>query len=262
MLEKTGFFSVWTNEAPYKYFNGAKEGYLILFRVYKIKNAIDEVLLEKGRKGRNFYFGLNKTTHSQIITPVILDNEYYLMKHKLINMLTNNGWCLEFKKYSTLGVPEMTVDYFIQQELDAIVKNSVLLSEELIDKATEKEAKELDIVELLKRSKNNKRPKSKGTSEITTYYRDPFIKELVKRLAEGKCQLCSEKAPFEDNDGKPYLEEHHVVHLADGGEDAIGNVAALCPNCHRKMHILSDEVDHINLVGIAENNEEKVKDYI
>jgi 5-methylcytosine-specific restriction protein A len=43
-------------------------------------------------------------------------------------------------------------------------------------------------------------------------------------LAEGKCQFCGGSAPFEDKEGKPYLEEHHVLQLADGGKDSIDNV--------------------------------------
>jgi 5-methylcytosine-specific restriction protein A len=77
-------------------------------------------------------------------------------------------------------------------------------------------------------------------------------------LAEGKCQFCGGSAPFEDKEGKPYLEEHHVLQLADGGKDSIDNVIALCPNCYRKMHILKDEIDQNELARIAKNNEEKV----
>jgi 5-methylcytosine-specific restriction protein A len=29
-----------------------------------------------------------------------------------------------------------------------------------------------------------------------------------------------------------------VIHLARGGPDCIDNAIALCPNCHRKMHVL------------------------
>ncbi|HDR7378766.1 TPA: HNH endonuclease [Bacillus toyonensis] len=37
-------------------------------------------------------------------------------------------------------------------------------------------------------------------------------------------------------DGTPYLEVHHVVPLATGGEDSVENAVALCQNCHRKAH--------------------------
>ena len=78
--------------------------------------------------------------------------------------------------------------------------------------------------------------------EVTTkqYSRDPYISELAKRLANGKCELCGQPAPFNDGNGRPYLETHHVVWLSKGGSDSVDNTVALCPNCHRKMHIVDD----------------------
>jgi 5-methylcytosine-specific restriction protein A len=69
------------------------------------------------------------------------------------------------------------------------------------------------------------------------YEHDQIVSEYAKRRADGTCQLCGEPAPFRDRDGDPFLEVHHIVPLAEGGEDVIGNVAALCPNCHRRMHV-------------------------
>lgn len=43
--------------------------------------------------------------------------------------------------------------------------------------------------------------------------------------------------------GKPYLESHHVITLADGGPDVIYNTIAICPNCHRKIHVLNSRED-------------------
>ena len=43
--------------------------------------------------------------------------------------------------------------------------------------------------------------------------------------------------------GEPYLECHHVIQLAKGGPDEYYNTVALCPNCHRKVHILNREKD-------------------
>lgn len=34
----------------------------------------------------------------------------------------------------------------------------------------------------------------------------------------------------------PYLEVHHKVPLALGGDDTVANATALCPNCHRQNH--------------------------
>jgi len=74
-------------------------------------------------------------------------------------------------------------------------------------------------------------------------YRDIYISEYAKRRAKGKCQLCMKPAPFANKEGEPYLESHHIEWLSKGGRDSIENVVALCPNCHRKMHVLNDEND-------------------
>lgn len=139
-------------------------------------------------------------------------------------------------------------------------KNYKLADEgmEVTTEVAENEAKQLDNDELLKRIKNNKIPKKVKKTELVNYYRDPYLKFLVKRLAKGKCQLCRENAPFEDKHGEPYLEVHHVKRLADGGKDEIKNIVAICPNCHRRIHILDDEKYKTILEGIAEKNSEKV----
>ncbi len=96
-------------------------------------------------------------------------------------------------------------------------------------------------------------------SEVTIYHRNPYLKEAVKRIADGKCQFCGKPAPFVDNYGQPYLEEHHVKKLADGGSDTIDNVVAICPNCHRRIHVLSDKEDEIILETIASDNVDRLK---
>jgi 5-methylcytosine-specific restriction protein A len=67
--------------------------------------------------------------------------------------------------------------------------------------------------------------------------------ENAKRNANGLCQLCGLPAPFAGHDGQPYLEVHHIVPLKEGGNHTAGNVVALCPNCHRKMHVLNLQAD-------------------
>ena len=73
--------------------------------------------------------------------------------------------------------------------------------------------------------------------------RSPYLAEYAKSRANGICQLCSKPAPFTNMDGNPFLETHHIIWLSMGGPDAVNNIVALCPNCHRKMHILDLEGD-------------------
>lgn len=73
----------------------------------------------------------------------------------------------------------------------------------------------------------------------SAYVRNAYVTEHAKRRANGFCQLCGQRAPFNDKDGQPYLECHHIQWLSQGGHDSIDNTAALCPNCHKMMHILN-----------------------
>lgn len=66
--------------------------------------------------------------------------------------------------------------------------------------------------------------------------RNPHVVQEVLCRAKGICELCKKPAPFMRKDGTPYLEVHHIIQLAAGGEDTIGNAVAACPNCHRKAH--------------------------
>jgi len=77
----------------------------------------------------------------------------------------------------------------------------------------------------------------------TGFVRDSFVAALAKQLAGGRCDLCAKAAPFRSTDGLPFLESHHVKWLSRNGRDAIDNVVALCPNCHRKMHVRDEKAD-------------------
>ena len=69
------------------------------------------------------------------------------------------------------------------------------------------------------------------------YDRNPDVVAQVLKRANGICESCKNKAPFiRATNGTPYLEVHHKIPLANGGEDTIENAIALCPNCHRKAH--------------------------
>ena len=118
----------------------------------------------------------------------------------------------------------------------------------------EKQARELsdEIVRKLAYKRATKEPKKKEVALQTQIIRDPYVSEEAKRRANGICQLCGQPAPFCKSDGKPYLETHHIVFLSRGGEDSPKNTAALCPNCHRKMHVLEDPKDVEKLLKSVE----------
>jgi predicted HNH restriction endonuclease len=72
---------------------------------------------------------------------------------------------------------------------------------------------------------------------VLDFDRNPDVVAEVLAQASGKCQQCGGSAPFiRKSDGSPYLEVHHKIPLAFGGEDTVANAIALCPNCHREAH--------------------------
>lgn len=104
-------------------------------------------------------------------------------------------------------------------------------------------ARELSDEELAKRAQHA--PKETGRRQVanTRYERNEDVSEYAKRRAKGFCQLCDNPAPFNDKQGNPFLETHHIKWLSEEGADGIENTVALCPNCHRKMHSLNLKAD-------------------
>lgn len=122
-----------------------------------------------------------------------------------------------------------------------------LISKDLIERnfsEKQKKARRLSNTEVKARAEQTG-TKSVGSRNavVKTYERNPYVAEYAKRRAKGICGLCEQQAPFLNKNGEPYLETHHIEWLANGGEDTIENTVALCPNCHRKMHVVESEED-------------------
>lgn len=81
-----------------------------------------------------------------------------------------------------------------------------------------------------------KKPKVRYTI-TTSFERNPDVIADVLERAKGICERCNKQAPFiRKKDNTPYLEVHHIVTLAEDGDDTVENAKALCPNCHRELH--------------------------
>ncbi|MBV7566447.1 HNH endonuclease [Pseudomonas sp. PDM27] len=107
------------------------------------------------------------------------------------------------------------------------------------DEATlEQRAAKLERQPIKVEPKGIERPEQTQSSG-KSFFRDPGVRAWVRQQAEGKCEGCGDPAPFEMS-GRPFLEVHHVKHLAQLGSDRPSNAVALCPNCHRRCHHSSD----------------------
>lgn len=137
--------------------------------------------------------------------------------------------------------------------LEILCGNGLIELEKLnyIEKQKENQTKKLNIYSLEQRAFDNLgRELSVRETKSKTFIRNQYVAELARRYADGKCDLCGEEAPFKDKKDHPYLEAHHIEWLAKDGDDNIKNVVALCPNCHKKMHILDllEDVDKLKKV--------------
>ena len=120
---------------------------------------------------------------------------------------------------------------------------------EKISTARRKKLGKLSLSDLKRRAALAPRKPQVRESQTTQLARNQAVVEYVKMAASGICDLCDKPAPFKNKEGVDYLECHHVVRLADQGDDIISNAVALCPNCHRRMHVLNKNADRRKLLA-------------
>lgn len=92
----------------------------------------------------------------------------------------------------------------------------------------------LDIDSLLHR-----RPDFNSLEEDQLIVSNSAANRAVLEAADGRCELCGQRFP----DGEIFLEAHHVIWLRDGGAPTVDNTVALCPNCHKRIHLYRDPRD-------------------
>lgn len=133
-------------------------------------------------------------------------------------------------------------------------KNLPKIPEEVFNKEQERNearATKLSIRVLLQRAKNATRIPAETQVSSKRYKRNPYVAEMARRRAHGVCQLCNLRAPFVDKHGRPFLELHHIIWLSKNGVDTLENTVALCPNCHRRIHVLDRKRDKAILMQKA-----------
>jgi hypothetical protein len=115
---------------------------------------------------------------------------------------------------------------------------------------------DLSYEELLARynKATKKRPaKPRSTPTVSrAFERDPLVVAIALKRADYKCEVPScTSVPFETLEGRTYCEVHHIVPLAEGGEDTIENVACVCPSHHREVHFGKAAASLTNTLKLA-----------
>jgi hypothetical protein len=88
-----------------------------------------------------------------------------------------------------------------------------------------------------------KRPRASiATGRV--FERSALVVAIARLRADYRCEVPACQHPmFLSVDGTRYSEIHHIVPLAEGGEDVLSNVACICPAHHREAHIGKKALD-------------------
>ena len=84
-------FALWHPDGTLNYFAGNANGYLVVFRVLELIEAIPDQLLERGRSGRNPYFRLEQPVVIGSAKAIIARKEFDDLKTDLITGLRETG---------------------------------------------------------------------------------------------------------------------------------------------------------------------------
>lgn len=95
---------------------------------------------------------------------------------------------------------------------------------------------EQDLADLFSKATENPKAENAISRLQIQRSRAHFVKSFTLARADDRCDLCG-KTTFKMKNGHYFLECHHLVFLANNGLDSIINTVALCPNCHRMMHL-------------------------
>lgn len=184
-------------------------------KVYNVDHKYNRVLINSSINNIPIYIFMRNSKNDAFKLNGIFE---YVKLHREAD---NSMWS-ELSKINSLEVNKKITSDEYDLELDKEVKKS---------RSLPKEERRKRLAEA------NKIPEKIQASECTTFKRNPDVIAEVLENANGYCGYCKNYAPFiRRSDNTPYLEVHHIVHLAKGGEDSVENAVALCPNCHRKAH--------------------------
>jgi len=152
----------------------------------------------------------------------------------------NKGWSNFQKHFCAQGI---TFQKHIEPEVSEILMSFLDFQDETFDSV-------LDVFreKVIRSSKSSQHERQKRlksaiakptwkTVSTIVYNRNPDVVAEVLYRAKDNCEKCHQAAPFtRKSDGTPYLEVHHKIPLAKGGDDTVENAIAICPNCHREAH--------------------------
>lgn len=196
---------------PLKYHYSCPSKYSLLFSE-PIDNAHDVIF------GDDIAKHPNPTGIDEKRLPIIMN---VIDKH--LSSIKGENYKTELKKWNNIK------NYIEMPDLQEICN----LEDFFYDEENERNRQFQELLEKVKSSESSPYVEYKGKR----FSRSSLVKRMALLRAGVKCEYCNNDSPFITEYGEPFFEVHHITPLSEGGEDVIDNVAALCPNCHRKIHL-------------------------
>jgi len=162
----------------------------------------------------------------------LVSNEKIWQHYRIASLKVNSSTNIRSERKDWLEGKFLVKEVFNGQQLTLDTKT--------IDQTFEREIK-ISINDSKQRRQErlkiaNKKPIC-AIAQTKVFIRNVDVVVEVLHRANGICEYCEKPAPFmKDSDGQGFLEVHHIITLADNGDDTIENAVALCPNCHRQAH--------------------------
>ena len=125
--------------------------------------------------------------------------------------------------------------------VDALIENEKGSDNTLFaDAADVAELSEEELERILNATDENATIHVKTADKKTRYLKTTIIKQL-KKLYNGRCQICGE-SPAQSH-GIDICEAHHIIPFSISQNNNASNIIVLCPNHHRVIHKLNPSYD-------------------
>jgi hypothetical protein len=162
----------------------------------------------------------------------LVANEKIWQHYKLASLKVDSSQSIRSVRQDWL-VGKFLVGQIFNGQINEIDQNTLEQTFQRELKLSSNDSKEKRQQRLLQAAK---KPVS-AFAQTKVFLRNADVVIEVLERANGHCEYCNKPAPFsKDTDGQGYLEVHHIIPLADNGEDTVNNAVALCANCHRQAH--------------------------
>ena len=181
-----------------------------------------------------------------------LDTSYYNSMRVGANRTPEPRMGRDFIHWAEIGE-----DIAIGNIGDQIYAWKVNAKELPLNEVAAKIAATADEVDVLKKAREAQGKPAKQTKTVTDFKRNLAVVAGALTRSNGACEMPACATPlFQKDDGANFLEVHHIVPLAEGGDDTLVNAAALCPMCHRELHYGSGRMAKRTILQQAVNSKE------